>query len=80
MLSIGKPIIVYKCGAFSEKVFNYGEKIFASNYEEISKKINLIIQDYNRFNAELDKDRSKLFFKREPGKLNRELNQILNES
>jgi len=81
MLFIGKPVIIYNsCGGIPEKVFDFGKKILANNYEEISEKLNLIIKDYGKFNSELDEDRNKLFYKREPGKLNREMNKIFMEN
>ena len=48
MLSLGKPVIIYNSyGGHPKKIFNYGERILASNFEEISKKINLIIEDHD---------------------------------
>ena len=80
MLSIGKPVIIYNSyGGHPKKLFNYGERILANNYEEISEKINLIVKNYQRFNSELNLDRSKLFYDNNPGQLNAEINKIYSE-
>ena len=82
MLFLGKPVIIYNdMGRYPERVFDYGKRIQASNYKEISEKLDLILEDYNKFNSQLNEDRNKLFYKKEPGKLHKEMNKIfLNNS
>ena len=81
MLSIRKPVIIYEnYGGCPRETFDFGNRILAINYEEISEKLNLIIKDYNKFNSELDEDRNKFFYKRELGKLNKEMNKIFIEN
>lgn len=78
MLFINKPVIYYNRFGYPKNFFNLGEKMFANNYEEIAEKLNLIIKDYDQYNSNLDEVRNKLFYKKEEGKLNGELNKIFN--
>ena len=75
MLAIGKPVIIIDKFGNPEKYFNFG-KILAKNYDETIKKINLIIEDYKKYNFQIEEDRNKIYYKNQPGKLNIELNKI----
>ena len=75
MLAIGKPVIIIDKFGELEKYFNFG-KILAKNYDETIKKINLIIEDYKKYNFQIEEDRNKIYYKNQPGKLNIELNKI----
>ena len=75
MLAIGKPVIIIDKFGQPEKYFNFG-KILAKNYDETIKKINLIIEDYKKYNFQIEEDRNKIYYKNQPGKLNIELNKI----
>ena len=75
MLAIGKPVIIIDKFGEPEKYFNFG-KILAKNYDETIKKINLIIEDYKKYNFQIEEDRNKIYYKNQPGKLNIELNKI----
>lgn len=77
MLFIGKPVIIYNnYNGLPKKAFDFGEKIFANNFKEISEKLDSILKDYTKYNSELEEDRKNLFYKKEEGKLNKELNEI----
>ena len=74
MLAIGKPVIIIDKSI--EKVFDFG-KIMVKNWrEETIKKINLIVTDYKKYNLQIEEDRNKIYYKKQPGKLNIELNKI----
>ena len=74
MLAIGKPVIIIDKSI--EKVFDFG-KIMAKNWrEETIKKINLIETDYKKYNLQIEEDRNKIYYKNQPGKLIKELNNI----
>ena len=75
MLAIGKPVIIIDKFGNPEKYFNFG-KILAKNHDEIIKKINLIVEDYKKYNFQIEEDRNEIFYKNQPGKLNIELNKI----
>jgi len=80
MLFINKPVIYYNRFGYPQNFFKLGEKLLADNYEEITEKLNLIINDYDQYNSDLDEERNKLFYKKEEGKLSSELNKIFNGS
>ena len=46
------------------------------NLDEVIKKINLIVEDYKKYNFQIEEDRNKIYYKNQPGKLNIELNKI----
>ena len=75
MLAIGKPVIIIDKFGEPEKYFNFG-KILAKNLDEVIKKINLIVEDYKKYNFQIEEDRNKIYYKNQPGKLNIELNKI----
>tara|TARA_Y100000590_G_scaffold470645_1_gene667330 strand:- start:920 stop:2749 length:1830 start_codon:yes stop_codon:yes gene_type:complete len=79
MLSLGKPVIIYNSfGGFPERIFDYGKRILANNFEEIAQKIDSIISNYQEYNLSLEEDRKKLFYEADPGKLKVEINKIFN--
>jgi len=46
------------------------------NLDEVIKKINLIVEDYKKYNFQIEEDRNKIYYKNQPGKLIKELNNI----
>ena len=74
MLAIGKPVIIIDKSI--EKVFDFGKIIVKNWREETIKKIDLIVTDYKKYNLQIEEDRNKIYYKKQPGKLNIELNKI----
>ena len=80
ILSLGKPIIIYDKFGYPDYFFDYDTRILARNYDEVTKKINLLIKDYDKYNISLDEDRKKLYYNFEPQKINKEINKIFKSS
>ena len=78
IIALGKPMIIYEVLGSTYKFYDYG-KIIAKNYDEVLKKFNLITEDFNKYNAYIDHDRNRIYYKSQPGKLHIHLNRILNE-
>ena len=74
MLAIGKPVIIID--KTIEKFFDFGKIIAKNWWDDTIKKINLIVEDYNKYNFQIEEDRNKIYYKNQPGKLNIELNKI----
>ena len=75
MLALGKPVIIFDKFGDPEKYFNFG-KILSKNLNEVIKKINLIVEDYKKYNFQIEEDRNKIYYKNQPGKPIKELNNI----
>ena len=80
ILSLGKPIIIYDKFGYPDYFFDYDKRILARNYDEVLEKINLLIKDYDKYNASLDEDRKRLYYNFEPKKINNEINKIFKSS
>lgn len=77
IFAAGKPIIVFDRDEYPSKIFDYGEKLLAKNFIEIQNKFYELEKNFDKYNKDLDIDRSFLFYNINMANYKNDLNNIL---
>jgi hypothetical protein len=62
MLYQNKPVLILNDDGFPGLLYNFGEKIFTNNFNQLENKVYKIQKNYHKFNKSLKQIRKKLFF------------------
>jgi hypothetical protein len=74
----GKPIIIYDRGSYPSKIFDYGREVTFESYSDITNQFSKLLLNFNDYNSNLDKLRSKHFFKINERNYFNNLDKIIN--
>lgn len=61
MLALGKPVIFDDCEGYPSKVYDYGQDVIAYDYDDLKDKLTRFFADPERYNANLNGLRKKLY-------------------
>jgi hypothetical protein len=64
MLFLGKPLILENKNGYPGDIFPFNKILLADSFDEITKKINLIIKNDKDYYLKLNKIKNKIFFNR----------------
>jgi len=79
LLFLGKPVILLNENGYPGDIFPFSKTLLADSYDEICKKIYLIIKNDKGYNLKLNKIKNKIFFNKKFLSFSNQINNIFSK-